>query len=200
MRMRQTFILYPWQIHLPLIIAFPHIFDPPLVGHIAHRTADLGSSVPCSQLMGAHFFHPHPSPPHSPALLPLLYHDASSQLACRIRSGCWITGWWPIKPLPPPSGILPPKQYISRALHIPFDIDHSGLPSLLLAPHLTPEHVQESEWLLDQGLVADQNSATKAIGYRQSLEFLQSHRRAGTTPDAKGLVSCCIPQTLAEAW
>jgi hypothetical protein len=41
---------------------------------------------------------------------------------------------------------------------------------------------------MDQGLVADQNSATKAIGYRQSLEFLQNCRKSGSRPDGKGMV------------
>ncbi|KAL9322178.1 hypothetical protein ACSQ67_010231 [Phaseolus vulgaris] len=39
--------------------------------------------------------------------------------------------------------------------------------------------LSEAQWLLDTGLHPNSNSATKAIGYRQAMEYLQSCREHG---------------------
>lgn len=48
--------------------------------------------------------------------------------------------------------------------------------------------LKEARGLLDQGLLPNSNCATKSIGYRQGMEFLQRFDGSPIAPDAKDLV------------
>ena len=48
--------------------------------------------------------------------------------------------------------------------------------------------LQESQWLLDQGLSSNTNSATKSIGYRQAMELLELLAIKGQEVKASDLV------------
>ena len=50
--------------------------------------------------------------------------------------------------------------------------------------------VQEAQWLQERGLRASENCATKSIGYRQALEFLESYQASKASPSGELLVMC----------
>ena len=48
--------------------------------------------------------------------------------------------------------------------------------------------MQEAQWLQERGLRANENCATKSIGYRQALEFLESYKASNVPPSEEMLV------------
>ena len=48
--------------------------------------------------------------------------------------------------------------------------------------------MQEAQWLQELGLRANENCATKSIGYRQALEFLERYQASKAPPFGELLV------------